>query len=76
MVQVGVGVLLAHVETGEVVLQAVVVVVAEKADAEIGVVENEPAKIAHKRLNPETRRNEIVVVGEIANVQLEEGFLE
>src|ERR1700751_956160 len=39
-IQVRVGVLLAHVERGEVVLPAVVVVVAENADAEVRVVED------------------------------------
>ena len=76
LVQVRVGVLLEHVESGEIVLPAVVVVVAENARAEIGVVEDEPAKIAHERLDAETRRNEIVVVREIANVNFAERFLE
>ena len=75
-VQVRIGVLLEHVEGGEIVLPAVVVVVAENAHAEIGVVENETAKIAHERLNAEARRNEIVVVREIAEMDFGERFLE
>ena len=51
LVQVGISVLLQHVEGGDVVLPAVVVVVAENARAQIGVVENETAEIAHERLN-------------------------
>src|SRR5689334_23168309 len=46
LVQVRIGVLLAHVEGGEIVLPAIVVVIAEKADAEIGVVKNKTAKVA------------------------------
>ena len=76
LVQIRVGVFLEHVEGGEIVLPAVVVVVAEDARAEIGVVENEAAKIAHEWLNAETRRNEIVIVREIADVNFAERFLE
>ena len=65
-----------HVEGGDVVLPAVVVVVAENARAEIGVVEDEPAKIAHEWLNADARRNEIVIVREIAQVNFAERFLE
>ena len=75
LIQVRVGVLLEHVEGGEVVLPAVVVVVAEDADAEVGVVENEAAKIAHERLNANAQRNEIVVIRQVAKVDLAERFL-
>ena len=65
-----------HFEGSDVVLPAVVVVVAENADAEIGVVENEAAKIAHERLNAEARGNEIVIVRQVADVNFAERFLE
>ena len=51
LIQVGVRVLLEHIEGGDVVLPAVVAVIAEDADAQVGIVENEAAKIAHERLN-------------------------
>src|SRR5579864_9005840 len=64
LVQVGVSVFFQHVERGNVVLPAVVVVIAENSDAEVGIVENETAKIAHERLNADAQRNEIVIVGQ------------
>src|SRR3981081_4425350 len=76
LVQVGISVLLQHVERGDVPLPAVVVVIAENADAEIGVVENKTSEIAHEWLNADARRNEIVVAREIAEVELTESFLE
>src|SRR6266571_5235437 len=61
LIQVGVGVLLEHVEGGDVVLPAIAVVIAEDADAKISIVEDETAKIAHERLDAGAQRNEIVV---------------
>src|SRR4051794_5800794 len=46
LVEVGVGILLQHVERGDVVLPAIVVVVAEDSNAKVGVVENKSAEIA------------------------------
>src|SRR5213075_2344686 len=66
----------AHVERDEVVLPAVVVVVAEEPDAEVRIVENESAEIAHERLDPETRREEVVVVRQVAEMDFAERFLE
>ena len=43
--------------------------------AEIGVVKDETTKIAHEWLDPETRRNEIVIVREIADMNLPERLL-
>ena len=57
-------------------MPAVVVVVAENARAEIGVVKDEAAKIAHEWLNADTRGNEIVIVRQIADVNFAERFLE
>ena len=76
LVQIGVSVLFEHVESGHVVLPEIIVVVAEDADAEIRVVENEAAKIAHERLNAEARGNEIVIVRQIADVDFGKRFLE
>src|ERR1700737_3982563 len=61
-VQIRVGIFLAHIEGGDVVLPAVIVVVTEKANAEIGIVENETAEIAHKRLHADAQRDEVIVV--------------
>ena len=54
----------------------IVVVVAENADAEIRVVENEAAEIAHERLNAEARGEEIVIVRQVAEVNFPKRFLE
>ncbi|PYI60085.1 MAG: hypothetical protein DMC59_04040, partial [Verrucomicrobia bacterium] len=50
LIEVGVGVLLEHVEGGDIVLPAVVIVIAKNARAQVGVIENEAAEIAHERL--------------------------
>src|SRR5207244_2962061 len=76
LVEIGIGVLLQHVESGDVVLPAVVVVIAENTNTEIGVVENEAAEIADERLNAGANGNEIVVVRQIAQVNFAECFLE
>ena len=57
-------------------MPAVVVVVPENPDAEICVVENETAKIAHERLHADAHRNEIVIIREIAQVDFAERFLQ
>src|SRR5207244_7452789 len=75
-VEVGIGILLAHVERGEIVLLAVVVVIPKNADAEIRVVENEAAEIAHERLHTDAQRNEIVIVREIAQMNFGERLLQ
>ena len=62
LIEVRVSVLLEHVEGGDIVLPAVVVVVAENADPQVGVVENEAAEIAHERLDAGAHRNKIVIV--------------
>src|SRR6266404_3058236 len=49
-VEIGIRVLLAHVERGEIVLPAIVVVVPENPDAEIRIVENESAKNTKEQL--------------------------
>src|ERR1700730_10411993 len=51
LVEIGIGILLQHVERGDVVLPPIIVVVAENSDAKVGVVKNEPAEVAHERLN-------------------------
>src|SRR5207248_6964051 len=76
LVQVGVGVFLQHVESGNVVLPAIVVVIPENSDAQIRIVKNESAEIAHERLDAGPRRNEIVVIGEVANMDFGKRFLQ
>ena len=75
-IQIGVGVLLQHVEGSDVVLPAVVVVIAEHAHAEVCVVENEAAEIAYKWLNADARGNEIVIARQIAQMNFTEGLLQ
>jgi len=75
-IQVRVSILLAHVEGDEVVLPAVVVVVAEDARAEVGVIENEAAKIAHERLNTEARGDEVIIVRQIVDMDFDERLLD
>ena len=62
LVEVRVGVLLAHVEEGEIVLKPVVIQVAENPDSEVGIIEDEPTEIAHERLHAEARGDEVVIV--------------
>src|SRR6266498_399285 len=62
LIQIRVSVLLEHIECGDVVLPAVVVVITKDADRKVGIVENEAAEIAHKRLDAGAQRNEIVIV--------------
>src|SRR5205085_4925125 len=47
LVEIGISIFLAHIEGGEIVLPTVVVVVPKNPGAEIGIVKNEAAKIAH-----------------------------
>ena len=75
-VQVRIGVLLAHIERGEIVLPAIVVVVPENPDAEVRVVEDEAAEIAHERLHPDAHRDEIVIVRKVAQMNFGERFLQ
>ena len=76
LVEVRVSVFLEHVEGGDVVLPAVVVVIAENTNAQVGVVENETAEIAHERLNAGAHGNEIVVVRQIAQMNFGERLLQ
>src|SRR3984893_4503209 len=76
LVEVRVSVFLQHVERGNVVLPAVVVVVAKNANAQVRVVENETAKIAHERLNAGAQGNKIVVVRQIAQMNFGERLLQ
>src|SRR5205814_889762 len=61
-VEIGISILLPHIERGQIVLPAIVVVVPENPDAEIRVVENESAEVAHERLHPDAHGNKIVIV--------------
>ena len=75
-VQAAVSVLLAEVEIGEVVLPLVVVPVPKEPRAKVRIVENEPAEIRNKWLDAEARSPEVVVVGKVAEVILEEQLLD
>ena len=74
-VEPAVGVFLEPPEPTEIILESVVVARAEKADAELVVVEQEPAEISLERLDADPHAIEIVAVGDIAEVIVEESFL-
>ena len=76
LIQVRVGVLFEHVESDQIVLPEIVVVVPEDAGAKIRVIKNEPSEIADERLNAEPGGNEIVIVRQVADVNFSKGFLE
>src|SRR3954447_17750504 len=67
-IQVRIGILLAHIEVHEIVLDAIVVPIAEDARSEVCVGEDESSKIRDKRLNTPAGRNEVVSVGNVADV--------
>src|SRR3546814_1777656 len=62
-------------ESGEIILKAVVVAIAEQADAELAVVEQETAKIALERLDADADRMKVVSVAVVAEMLVDEGFL-
>src|SRR4051812_48981303 len=67
-VESGVGVFLEPVENGEVVLIAIRGVVAERAHAEVRVVEDEAAEVAVERLRTDADGNEIIVRRQVAEL--------
>ena len=71
-----IGVLLQPPERREIVLEAVVVAVAEQAHAELLVLEQEAAEIELERLDADADRVEIVAVRDVAQVIVDEGFLD
>ena len=75
VVEAGVGVLLQPPERREIVLEAVVVAIAEQADAELLVLEQEAAEIGLERLDADADAVEVVAVGDVADVIVDEGFL-
>ena len=75
-VEAGVGVLLQPVEDGQVVLVAIGRVVAEEADAEVRVGEDEAAEVAVERLRPGADGDEVVVRREVAQLPLVEELLQ
>ena len=69
-IEPAVGVLLAAVEEGEVVLIAIRGVVAEEAHAGVGVAEDEAAEVAGERLRAGADGEEVVVRREVAQLAL------
>jgi hypothetical protein len=63
-------------ERRQVVLPAIVIVVSKNSLAEIGIVEDESAKVTHERLNTKARRDEVIVISQVAEMNLSEGFLD
>ena len=74
-VQAGVRVLLETIEHSQVVLIAIRRVVAEGANAEVGVVEDEAAKVAVERLRSDADGDEIVVRRQISELPFVEELL-
>src|SRR3546814_3310644 len=68
VVEPAVGVLFQPPESGEIILKAVVVAIAEQADAELAVVEQETAKIALERLDADADRMKVVSVAVVAEM--------
>src|SRR5436853_4207519 len=60
-VQLAVGVLLQHVEVGDVVLITIVSIITKQARAEIDVAEDEAAKIRDERLNADAHRGRMEI---------------
>ena len=75
MVEAAVGVLLQHVEVRQVVLEDVVVKVAEEARAGLFVAEDEAAEIAGEALDAHAERGEIEVRLAGEKALLDEEFL-
>ena len=59
----------------EIVLEAVVVAIAEKPNAELLIVEQKPPEIELERLDSDAQGIEVVAVGNVAEVVVDEGFL-
>ena len=76
VVEARIGVLLEPPDRRQVVLEAVVVAVAEQPDAELLVLEQEAAEIEVERLDADPDAVEIVAVGDVAQVIVDEGFLD
>ena len=74
-IEAGVRVLLQPVEEGEIVLIAVVVAIAEEADAEIVVLEKEAAEVRREGLDADAHGIEIVALRDVADVVIDERFL-
>src|SRR5262245_42489636 len=75
LIQPGIAVLLAHIEHGQVVLPAVIRVVAKNARSQVDVVEEESAKIAAEGLVAKSACNEIVVVRQVAQMEFQKRLL-
>src|SRR5256885_16162083 len=69
-IEAAVGVLLAAVEEGQVVLEAVRGVVTEEAHAGVGVAEDEAAEVAGERLRAGADGEEVVIRREVAQLPL------
>src|SRR5690606_22742603 len=75
IVEAAVGILFEPPEGRQIILEAIVVAIAEIADPELTVVEQEPAKIALKGLDADADRVEVVAVAVVAQMLVDKGFL-
>ena len=75
-IQAAVRIFLEEIEVGEVVLPAIIRIVAEEAHAGLLVDEKKPAKIAVELLNSRAHGNEIEIGAEVVKLHLAERFLQ
>src|SRR3954469_18673980 len=74
-VQFGIGVLLAHVEAGDIVLKTIIIPIPKNAAAEIDVIKNKTAKIRIESLVTAAYRHKIIIVRKIAQMQFAKRLL-
>src|SRR4029079_9527803 len=74
--QAAVGVLLETAEVRDVVLPAIVVARAEQANPKLVVLEQEAAEVRRERLDADAQAGEILVVGDVAQVLVDERRLD
>ena len=76
VVQAGVGILLDAAEGGQIVLEPVIVAVAEQPDAQLIVLKQKPTEFGGERLNADAQAIEVIALRDIAQVIVDEGFLD
>ena len=76
VVEARIGVLFQPPDRLEIVLEAIVVAVAEQADSELGILEEEAAEIEVEGLDADADGIEVEPVRDVADVIVDEGFLD
>ena len=75
-VQATVGILFEPPECRQIILPAVAITVAKKADAQLLIVEQEAAEIGLKGLDADADRIEIITIRSVADMIIDEEFLD